>query len=221
MQNNKKFGSFAGKGYYIALILCAAAIGITGYLYYRNLNENTLSKDPDATIQGDGNNVQAGASDPAGNGNQGDVDVISPTGPAKLTVCMPMDGQIIVEYAMECLAYNETTRDWRVHDGIDIAAEAGTQVRAVADGTVYTTYTDDSLGTTVVIRHEGGYVTVYASLSDHLLVQSGDTVQMGQAIGTVGNTANVETAIGDHLHFCVTCNGESMDPKTFLELNND
>ena len=72
-----------------------------------------------------------------------------------------------------------------------------------------------------MIRHEGGYVTVYASLSDHLLVQSGDTVQMGQAIGTVGNTANVETAIGDHLHFCVTCNGESMDPKTFLELNND
>ena len=58
-------------------------------------------------------------------------------------------------------------------------------------------------------------------MSEHLLVQSGDTVQMGQAIGTVGNTANVETAIGDHLHFCVTCNGESMDPKTFLELNND
>jgi len=219
MQNNKKFGSFAGKGYYIALILCAAAIGITGYLYYRNLSENTLSKDPDATIQGDGGNVQAGASDPAGNGNQSDVDVISPTDPAKLTVCMPVNGEIIHEYAMDCLSYKETTRDWRVHDGIDIAAEAGTQVRAAADGTVYTTYSDDALGTTVVIRHEGGYVTVYASLSDHLLIQSGDTVKMGQAIGTVGNTANVETAIGDHLHFCVTCNGESMDPTEFLDLD--
>ena len=38
--SNKKFsGSINGKGYYIALILCAAAIGISGYLYYRNASE--------------------------------------------------------------------------------------------------------------------------------------------------------------------------------------
>ena len=40
MSNHNNSGRiFAGKGYYIALILCAAAIGITGYLYSRNLNE--------------------------------------------------------------------------------------------------------------------------------------------------------------------------------------
>ena len=40
MSNQNNSGRiFAGKGYYIALILCAAAIGITGYLYSRNLNE--------------------------------------------------------------------------------------------------------------------------------------------------------------------------------------
>ncbi len=224
MQNNKKFGSFAGKGYYIALILCAAAIGITGYLYYRNLNDSSLSGSPDATIHGgsNGGDVQAGASEPGNNsGNQGAVDVINPTEPFHLTVCMPVNGQIITEYAMECLAYNETTRDWRVHDGIDIAAEAGTKVCAAADGTVYTTSTDDSLGTTVVIRHEGGYVTVYSSLSDKLLVKAGDTVKMGQAIGTVGNTATTEVAIGDHLHFSVTCDGESMDPRSFMEMKNN
>ena len=38
MSNNNKGGIF-GKGYYIALILCAAAIGISGYVYYRNTNE--------------------------------------------------------------------------------------------------------------------------------------------------------------------------------------
>ena len=82
MQNNKKFGSFAGKGYYIALILCAVAIGITGYLYYRNLHDDTLSGNPDATIHGgsSGGDVQAGASEPGSNsGNQGAVDVINPT----------------------------------------------------------------------------------------------------------------------------------------------
>ena len=39
MSNHKQNGSFAGKGYYIALILCAAAIGITSYVYYRNTNQ--------------------------------------------------------------------------------------------------------------------------------------------------------------------------------------
>ena len=37
--NNQNTRGFAGKGYYIALILCAAAIGISGYLYYRNMND--------------------------------------------------------------------------------------------------------------------------------------------------------------------------------------
>ena len=39
MSNNKKSGGLFGKGYYIALILCAAAIGISGYVYYRNANQ--------------------------------------------------------------------------------------------------------------------------------------------------------------------------------------
>ena len=39
MSNNKGNGSFAGKGYYIALILCAAAIGITSYVYTRNVQQ--------------------------------------------------------------------------------------------------------------------------------------------------------------------------------------
>ena len=119
---------------------------------------------------------------------------------------------------MDCLSYNPTTRDWRVHDGMDIAAEAGTAVCAAADGTVYTTYTDDTMGTTVVIRHDGGYVTVYSSLDSALSVAAGDTVTLGQTIGTVGNTALLESAIGDHLHFSVSCNDKSVDPAQFLGL---
>ena len=60
---------------------------------------------------------------------------------------------------MDCLSYNETTRDWRVHNGVDIAAEEGTPVMAAADGQVYTVYEDETMGTTVVIRHEDGYTT--------------------------------------------------------------
>ena len=41
MQNNKFSEALSGKGYYIALILCAVAIGISGYLYYSNQTDET------------------------------------------------------------------------------------------------------------------------------------------------------------------------------------
>ena len=55
----------------------------------------------------------------------------------------PVEGSAIYGYSMEALSYNQTTRDWRVHDGVDIAAQAGTAVCAAADGTVYAVYSDD------------------------------------------------------------------------------
>ena len=117
---------------------------------------------------------------------------------------------------MDSLSYNQTTRDWRVHNGIDIAAEAGTPVCAAADGTVYTVYEDETMGMTVVIRHDGGYTTQYASLAQEVSVAPGDTVALGQTIGCVGQTALMESAIGDHVHFSVSCNGEVVDPAQFL-----
>ena len=222
MQSRKTSGGkFSGKGYYIALILCAVAIGISGYLYYRNVNEEdpqlqspTLgvdSPDPNGDIQAVA--TQPTLSDPTGATNPQS----NPKKPAKTT--MPVSGQTVAGYAMDCLSYNPTTRDWRVHNGIDIAADAGTAVCAAADGTVYTTYEDETMGTTVVIRHDGGYVTMYSSLAKELTVAPGDTVTAGQVIGTVGSTALLESAIGDHVHFSVSCNDTSVDPMAFLDLN--
>jgi murein DD-endopeptidase MepM/ murein hydrolase activator NlpD len=117
---------------------------------------------------------------------------------------------------MECLSYNETTRDWRVHAGLDLAAETGTPVTAAADGEVYTVYEDDQMGTTVVLRHDGGYTTHYASLAEGVPVKAGDKVVLGQTIGFVGNTALMESALGDHVCFRVTWDGEIVDPAEFL-----
>ena len=222
MSNQKHKGrSFSGKGYYIALILCAAAIGISGYLYYRNANpDDPQLENPTSGVDvADPNDVQAVATHPTVKDPTDDSKPQTSTTtekPARTT--LPVTGQTVASYAMDCLSYNPTTRDWRVHNGIDIAAEAGTPVCAAADGTVYTTYEDDTMGTTVVIHHTGGYVTVYSSLDSALKVSPGDTVTMGQAIGCVGNTALLESAIGDHVHFSVSCNDKSVDPMEFLEL---
>ena len=219
MRNQKNTGrSFNGKGYYIALILCAAAIGISGYLYYQNNDPNNASlADPTAGVgDPDGNDIQVVAPDPTKKPSVG----ILPTQPADgaLKTGLPVSGQTIMDYAMDCLSYNPTTRDWRVHNGIDIAAEAGTPVCAAADGTVYTVYEDDTMGTTVVIRHPGGYVTVYSSL-ESAEIAAGDTVSLGQTIGKVGNTALLESGVGDHLHFAVSRNDEAMDPNEFLGID--
>ena len=138
--------------------------------------------------------------------------------PLTLKTQSPIEGEEIWGYSMEALSYNQTTRDWRVHNGVDIAAPEGTQVLAAADGTVYAAYEDETMGYTVVIRHTGGYTTRYSSLSEDLAVKTGDTVTLGQAIGCVGDTALVETAMGTHLHFGVTYQDTPMDPSDFLAM---
>ena len=226
MSNNKHTGGVFGKGYYIALILCAAAIGISGYMYYRNANEtDTTLQEPavnataDANVQAENEDVAAVATQGAAASTEGSESTTAPTEKKAIKTTAPVSGDTVASYAMDCLSYNETTRDWRVHNGVDIAAEAGTQVVAAADGVVYTTYSDDSYGTTVVIRHDDGYTTSYSSLSEELLVSAGDEVQMGQAIGCVGSTALVENALGDHVHFSVTYRDTQMDPMEFLSMS--
>ena len=216
--SKKKFtGNFSGKGYYIALVLCAVAIGITGYLYYRNASDTPDQlQSPDAVVdanQGD-KDVQVVA--PEGDGNK----VTTPTdatGKKPEKRVSPVSGETVVPYSMETLTYNQTTRDWRVHDGMDIAAEAGAEVCAAADGVIYTVYEDETMGMTVVISHDGGYSTKYASLAENVAVAPGDTVTAGQVIGYVGDTALLESAVGDHVHFSVSCSGELVDPQQFLE----
>ncbi len=224
MENFKKFMS--GKGYYIALVLCAIAIGISGYMYYRTANKPETLSGPDASVAvtqpGEDLPVIAQPTRPVTTTPQATQPSETTPGSTKphsskpTKTASPVKGETVAPYAMDCLAYNATTRDWRVHNGVDIAAEAGTKVCAAAAGEVYTVYQDDTMGYTVVISHSGGYKTRYASLSEDVKVKVGDKVSLGQTIGTVGNSALLESAIGDHLHFSVTCDGEDVDPAEFL-----
>ena len=226
--SNKNFGSANAKGYYIALALCALAIGVSGYLYYASANDEQTEKD--------GPDVTGAATVPPQQEEDLPVAVLKPEGgeetqpvastePAPTVTRQPMktaapvEGQTVAVYAMDALGYNPTTRDWRTHNGMDIAAEEGTPVLAAADGTVYTVYEDDTMGTTVVIRHQDGYVTKYASLAAEVAVAPGDKVTLGQRIGTVGNTALLESAVGAHVHFSVLQNDTPLDPNAFLSLS--
>ena len=215
-ENN--FKRHAGKGYYIALILCAAAIGITSYVYYRNEDAVTgLEASAPAQQQAD---IPVLATQPKSQPSEVTATESGQVAEEKvLKTASPVAGKEVFGYSMEALSYNQTTRDWRTHDGVDIAAEAGTEVMAAADGEVYTTYQDDALGCTVIIRHAGGYTTRYSSLGEDVRVKAGDVVKLGDVIGTVGETALVESVLGPHVHFSVSYRDLPMDPAEFLSLN--
>ena len=104
----------------------------------------------------------------------------------------------------------------RNHSGMDIAAPAGTDIFAAADGEVITAgWHNGGYGYYIVIDHGDGRETLYAHCSV-LLVGKGEKVSRGQHIAEVGSTGR---STGNHLHFEVHVNGTRFDPATFIRVN--
>ena len=130
---------------------------------------------------------------------------------------MPVEGEIIREYAKDNLVYSTTLDEWITHNGIDIAAAKTTVVTASAEGTVKSIKNDPRYGLTVVIEHVNGYSSVYSNLLTAEFVEEGEKVKQGQTIGTVGNTATFEIADEAHLHFEILKDNESLDPELYIK----
>lgn len=101
------------------------------------------------------------------------------------------------------------------HTGIKIAAPKGTPVVAANNGVVARTRQVAGYGKIVLVKHDGGYLTIYSHLDD-INVKRGDVVQAGQKIGTVGKTGNAQEP---QLHFEIRKNGGKtpVDPTTVLD----
>jgi murein DD-endopeptidase MepM/ murein hydrolase activator NlpD len=103
-------------------------------------------------------------------------------------------------------------RAGRRHDGIDIAAPEGTAVGAAAPGTVLYAGEQSGYGSIVILKHEGGLVTLYAHAS-RVLVREGARVKRGEPIATVGQTGRTT---GPHLHFEVRDGTRPRNPLLYL-----
>ena len=129
---------------------------------------------------------------------------------------VPVEGEVLREFATDKLVYSETLQEWIVHNGIDIKADKTTVVKASAAGKVSTIKNDPRYGLTVTIEHANGFKTVYANLLTAEFVTEGEEVEAGQTIGTVGNTATFEILDEPHLHFEIIKDGQYLDPSTCL-----
>ena len=101
------------------------------------------------------------------------------------------------------------------HTGLDIAAPAGTPIKAAADGTV--TFSGYSGGYGYVVKMDNGNgVETYYGHCSALYVSAGETVEAGDVIAAVGSTGN---STGNHLHFEVRVNGSVVNPQNYLYNN--
>ena len=105
------------------------------------------------------------------------------------------------------------TKQKSLHSGVDLAADYGTNVLAVADGTVLDCSYDAAFGYILTLEHENGVQTQYAHLSE-FLVKAGDAVRQGQIIAKTGGSG---WSTGSHLHLGVLIDGEAVDPLEALE----
>lgn len=130
---------------------------------------------------------------------------------------LPVDGEIMREYAKENLVYSTTLDEWITHKGIDIAAKKTSVVKASAEGTVKSIKNDPRYGLTVVLEHANGFSSVYSNLLTAEFVKEGEKVKQGQTIATVGNTATFEIADESHLHFEILKDNANIDPALYLK----
>ena len=111
--------------------------------------------------------------------------------------------------------YSQRRGAWRMHTGVDLAADEGTPVLAASAGRVLLVESISGYGTTVLLDHGAGWQTLYA----HLLstsVATGQRLSQGEVLGAVGMTGS---ASGPHLHFELRRRGPSLlalDPTPHL-----
>ncbi len=233
MKNNKNggLGGFlAGKGFYAAMAVCllgaVAAAWVTASQAISSLNEKENVPVPDQTA------AKEDVYDPS-ESIFASEDVAKPKEDVKIEeepkpqenestfnflskgtkYILPLSGEVIGKHSAGELVKYESLGEWRTHDGMDIAAETGTEVKASADGKISSVTNDPLWGTTVEIEHDKGITTIYSGLAPEAAVAVGDEVKSGDVIGTLGETNLAETDKASHLHFAMKENGKFIDPE--------
>lgn len=132
-------------------------------------------------------------------------------------IAKPVDNEIIKPYSNGKPVKSKTMGDWRVHNGVDIRAEQGAEVKAPADGEVIAAKSDGLTGATISIEHGNKTISTIYNLENIDKVTVGQKVKAGDVIGTAGNTAKGEMLEDPHIHFEVTVDGAYVNPESLLK----
>ncbi len=135
------------------------------------------------------------------------------------TFVLPVNGSISMDFSDTVHVFSPTMNDYRTHLGVDVSASLGSDVVAVADGTVTNVWNDPFMGTCVSIEHSGNAVSIYKNLDPVVKegIVIGTAVKSGDVIGAIGESAMNEIAEEPHLHYELKIDNKHVDPKVHMK----
>lgn len=193
------------QGFAVMTVICAAIIaGSAAWTQQAGFRRVTPTPPPDAASAADlwQQSLQSAAT-PVPSPTEAPPTWLSPVG--TLEVMRGFDGERLIPTGIAGL--------WRVHDAVDLAAEADEPVAAMRDGTVLQVTEQSGLGICAVIDHADGFIAEYAGLAATEL-RAGQRVKAGENIGTAGHAHG--TNAPPCLHLRVTQEGLAVDPLPLL-----
>ena len=183
--------------FFTALVLVAAVI-ITLSVVLTRPDTPILGPDPDPGDQVGGN-------------------------PPPPTWMMPVGGEFSIAkpVSLNRLVWHEATNNFRTQNGIDFSTEAGANVYAIGAGSVIRVDKTSRYNTIIEIQHTNGLVSVYKGLNtddNDIKVAVGDTVKVGDQIGTVAEFTPNKSSSGPVVHVGMwnQNTGRYVDPANFI-----
>ena len=214
MENeNKKIIKFmSGKGFYAVLAICLIGAGAASWVaidrtlssldtpsdFHANISSNFFQNGdadvdkPIADVKKPTPSTSSSVSSEQSSGLSNSDKVQDTTNELanaqEQQFILPVSGSVMNEFSNHELVKSVTLGDWRTHDGVDLKCDIGTEVLCVAAGVVKEVKNDPLWGTVVSIEHEK-VTSVYCGLNEDVFVKSGDKLELGDVIGTVGKNA--------------------------------
>lgn len=246
MKQKKSNSALAGKGFYIALSICMAMVGLACYFAYTQTSSQLSDQLDSITEQQEVDKQETGVTKTTTATTRMTTTTTRPTTTsARVTttaattttvkntvpvvvipeetqvsappLVMPLDGEILNEFSGDTLVKSKTTGAWQTHNGVDLKANLGDAVKAIGAGKVISVGEDGLWGICVEIDHGDGIISRYCGLNTGIAVTVGQEVTGGTILGAVGNSAEIELAEPTHLHLEIRKNGDYIDPVSYIQ----
>ena len=162
------------------------------------------------------NEPAADVNDEVSNVPYTETETTSDAQPEAPAFILPITGNISKGYSDSALQYSATYGDMRLHTGVDILCEIGSNIKSAGSGTVKSVTEDANYGKVITIEHSGGITVKYCGMGS-INIKENDKVAAGDIIGTSGEIP-CECADKPHIHIEVYSNGNPASPLEALGL---
>lgn len=202
------------KAVYSVCALCLCGVLLLSYVIYEKDDISPAEETTLADITHTEKEIEANS--PANNVPDTRDDPVTTTeADRSVHYYFPLGSSFSKAFSHDEIVKNNTTGDWRTHNGADIEGSLGDRVNAIADGTVTALENDVLWGICITIDHNNGITAKYCGLEKGSTVKPGDEVKAQDKIGALGEIP-VEKADGTHLHLEIFKGDERVSPSEYL-----